>query len=71
VFGSGDDLNRNTVQRVFGSYDRYDAVSLKLARDLAPGVTASVAVDNLLDAEYFQFYRQPGRSVYFEVAVRR
>jgi iron complex outermembrane receptor protein len=71
VFGSGDDLNRNTVQRVFGSYDRYDAVSLKLARDVAPGVTASVAVDNLLDAEYFQFYRQPGRSVYFEVAVRR
>ncbi len=71
VFGSGDDLNRNTVQRVFGSYDRYDTVSVKLARDLAPGVTASVAVDNLLDAQYFQFYRQPGRSVYFEVAVRR
>ena len=71
VFGSGDDQNRNTVQHVFGSYDRYDAVSLKLARELAPGVTASVAVDNLLDADYFQFYRQPGRSVYFEVVVRR
>jgi outer membrane receptor protein involved in Fe transport len=71
VFGSGDDQNRNTVQYVHGSYDRYGALSLKLAREIIPGVTASVAVDNVLDAGYFQFYRQPGRSVYFEVAARR
>jgi iron complex outermembrane receptor protein len=71
VFGSGDDQNRNTVQHVHGSYDRYGALSLKLAREIIPGVTASVAVDNVLDAGYFQFYRQPGRSVYFEVAARR
>lgn len=71
IFGSGDDLNRNTVQGVFGSYDRYGVVGVKLARELWPGVTASIAIDNLANAQYFQFYKQPGRSVYFEVALRR
>ena len=71
VFGSGDDQNRNTVQGVFGAYDRYGVVSLKLGRELAPGLVASVAVDNLANAGYFQFYRQPGRSVWFELAWRR
>ncbi|HSO00949.1 MAG TPA: TonB-dependent receptor [Gaiellaceae bacterium] len=71
VFGSGDDQNRNTVQGVFGAYDRYGVVSLKLGRELAPGLVASIAVDNLANAEYFQFYRQPGRSVWLELAWRR
>lgn len=70
AFGSGDDLNLGTVQGVFGAWDRHDVVGLKLARDLGGGAVLSVAVDNVLDARYFQFYRQPGRSVYFELTAR-
>lgn len=71
AFGSGDDLNRNTVQGVYGSWDRHDVVSARLAREIAPGVTLAVAVDNALDRRHFQFYGQPGRSLHVELAVRR
>lgn len=71
VFGSGDDQNRNVVQNVPGSYDRYGTASLKVGYELSPGLVASVAVDNLGNAHYFQFYRQPGRSVWLELAWRR
>jgi iron complex outermembrane receptor protein len=59
------------VQNVFGSYDRYGVASLKIGREVSTGLTASVAVDNLANTHYFQFYRQPGRSVWFELAWRR
>ena len=71
VFGSGDDLNRNVVQGVYGSYDRHDVVDLALARELAPGVVARLAVGNAADARYFQFWGQPGRSVWLGLEVRR
>jgi iron complex outermembrane receptor protein len=71
VFGSGDDQNRNVVQNVPGSYDRYSTASIKVGYELSPGLVASVAMDNLGNAHYFQFYRQPGRSVWFGLAWRR
>lgn len=70
VFGSGDDTNRNAVQGVFGSYDAYTVASAKLGYRFDRRVSASLAVDNLTNRQYFVFNRQPGRTVYAELAYR-
>lgn len=70
VFGSGDDLNRNGIEGVYGSYDRYAIVSGKLTRQLGRQLSLSLAIDNLTDRQYFVFNKQPGRTLYGELACR-
>jgi iron complex outermembrane receptor protein len=70
VFGSGDDLNKNTVQGVFGSYDRYGIVSAKVGYRVDHHVSFSLALDNLNNQRYFVFNRQPGRTAFGELAYR-
>jgi len=70
VFGSGDDLNQNTTEGVFGSYDSYGVANLKVGYRFNPRLAASLSVDNLIDREYFVFNRQPGRTVYADLSYR-
>ncbi len=70
VFPSGDDLNRDVVQGVFGSYDRYTVFSARLGYSFDRHWRASLALDNLFDRDYFVSTRQPGRTVYAEIAYR-
>jgi iron complex outermembrane receptor protein len=70
VFGSGDDLNLNVVQGVFGAYDAYGVVRARLAWQAAEHLELALTVDNLTDRRYFSFYAQPGRTAYLEAAWR-
>lgn len=70
VFGSGDDQNLNTTQGVYGSYDRHGLASLKVQYRFNRQFSASVSVDNLTDEQYFVFAKQPGRTVFGELAYR-
>ncbi len=70
VFGSGDDLNRNTVEGVYGSYDRHAVVNAKLVYAVGRQLSVSLAIDNLTDRQYFVFSKQPGRTLYGELAWR-
>lgn len=70
VFGSGDDVNANSTQAVFGSYDAYTVVNAKLAYRFSPHVQLSVAVDNLLNAQYFALQKQPGLTAFAELTLR-
>jgi iron complex outermembrane receptor protein len=70
VFGSGDDLNLNTVQGVFGSYDRYAIINAKVGYRFDRHLSASLALDNLGNQRYFAFNRQAGRTLYGELAYR-
>ncbi len=70
VFGSGDDLNRNTVQGVFGSYDRYGIVSAKAGYQVDRHLSVSLALDNVTNQRYFVFNRQPGRTAFGELTYR-
>ncbi len=70
AFGSGDDTNTDAAQGVYGAYDRHTIVSARAAWRFDAHLGASLAVDNLTDRRYFALYRQPGRSVYAEVAYR-
>ena len=70
VFPSGDDMNRDTYQRVFGAYDRYTVVSARAAWRIDRHWGLSLTVDNLADRVYFVSNRQPGRTVYGELSYR-
>lgn len=66
---SNDD-NLDTVNGVFGSYDAFFKLDARVNYQATKNVKLSVSADNLLDRDYFQFYKQPGRSVYGEVTLR-
>ncbi|TAN56162.1 MAG: TonB-dependent receptor [Betaproteobacteria bacterium] len=70
VFGSGDDLNRNSIEGVYGSYDGHGVVNAKIGYALDSRVDLSLAIDNLADRQYFVFNQQPGRTFYGELAYR-
>jgi iron complex outermembrane receptor protein len=70
VFASGDDVNANFAQGVYGSYDAYTVANAKLAYRFSPHVQLSVAVDNLLNAQYFALQKQPGLTTFAELTLR-
>jgi iron complex outermembrane receptor protein len=70
VFGSGDDLNQNVFEGVFGSYDAYGIVRARFAWRPIPQLELSLAVENATDRDYFVFYKQPGRTAFAEAAWR-
>ncbi len=70
VFGSGDDLNRNTASGVYGAYDAVTLLSARLAWRLTASWEASVSGDNLANRKYYAFGRQPGRTVFAQIAHR-
>lgn len=69
-FSSANDDNSDTVNRVYGSYDPYFLVDTRIAYQATKNVDLAFSVNNLLDREYFSFYRQAGRSVYGEISYR-
>lgn len=70
VFGTGDDLNRNTATGVYGAFDAYTVLSAKLVYRVDRNLSLSLAGDNLTDRQYFVSVRQPGRTFYAEAAYR-
>lgn len=70
VFGSGDDLNQETTEGVYGAYDRHGVASAKIGYRFTPHLSASLAIDNLTDRQYFVFAKQAGRTVFGEVSYR-
>lgn len=70
IFGSGDDLNINTVEGVFGSYDARTVVNAKLAYRFDSRLTIALSVNNVLNRQYFDFFKQPGTTAIAEVVAR-
>ena len=70
IFGSGDDLNVNVVEGVYGSYDAHTVVNAKLSYRMTPQVSFGLSLDNLANRQYFDFYKQPGMTGLAEVVVK-
>lgn len=70
VFGSGDDLNTDRVEGVFGSFDGYTVAAARVGWRIDRNWGVNVTIDNLTDREYFVFTQQPGRTVYGELVYR-
>ena len=63
-----NDENLDQLTGVPGSYDPYFLVDTRLSYQATKNIDVSFSVNNLLDREYYSFYRQAGRSVYGEIS---
>ena len=70
VFGSGDDINANVVQGVYGSYDARTTLHARAAWHITPQVRVALSVENAGNKQYFDFYKQAGATAFVEVAVK-
>jgi iron complex outermembrane receptor protein len=64
-----NDQNRDTVDKVYGSYDPYFVADVKFSYQIVKFLTASFAVNNITDSYYFQSYLTPGRSWFGELTL--
>lgn len=64
-----NDSNNDIVSGVYGSQDARTLVDVKAVWRLHPKATIALAIDNLFDREYFDFFRAPGRSVFGELTL--
>ncbi len=59
--------NIDVVEGVYGAYDAVDTVDMKIGYAFKENMRLSLAVDNLLDKEYYQYYKATGRTISVEV----
>lgn len=57
-----DDSNADEATGVYKAYDAYFVVDARLAYRFSRQLTASLAVSNLFDRDYFSYYAAPGRA---------
>jgi len=62
--------NIDIVSGVSGAYDAVNTVDLKMGYNLKETMRLSLAVDNLFDKEYYQYYKSPGRTVTVEARYK-
>lgn len=65
-----DDTNADKAKHVYGAYDPFWTVDLKISYEVAPWATVSFSVDNLLDEDYYLYYKAPGRSFFIEAGLK-
>ena len=63
-----DDTNADSASGVYKAYDAYFVVDSKLSYRFNKELTASLAVSNLFDREYFSYYAAPGRAWFASLA---
>lgn len=64
-----DSQNRDTVEGVYDAYDPFFTVDAKVRYRLTEKLSASLAVSNLFDEDYFQGGQASGRTVFGEVVA--
>ncbi len=64
------DNNSDGVNNVYGSYDPFFTMDSKITFSPVKYVDLSFAVDNLLNREYFYYYRTPGRTIWTQVTLK-
>lgn len=62
--------NSDIVEGVYGAFDTVNTVDMKIGYALKENIGLSLAVDNLFDKEYYQYYKAPGRTMTLEVRGR-
>ncbi|MDR1155424.1 MAG: TonB-dependent receptor [Bacteroidales bacterium] len=68
VYSASD--NSDAVQGVYGSYDEQKLLDGKISYKLNEDIALSLSVNNILDREYFLYYKAPGRTCVFGVSAK-
>ncbi|NOT65958.1 MAG: TonB-dependent receptor [Methylotenera sp.] len=69
IWGSADNLNTDIEKDVFGGYSKYWLTDLKIGYQINKQYKASLAVSNVFDKEYYEYYLMPGRSASVSVSA--
>lgn len=64
------DNNSDVVNNVYGSYDPFFTLDSKVIFSPLKYVDLSFAVDNMLNREYFYYYRTQGRTIWTQVTLK-
>ncbi|MFZ4759348.1 MAG: hypothetical protein ACOYLX_14395, partial [Burkholderiaceae bacterium] len=64
-----DDSNGDRFSGVYGSQDARTLVDVKAAWRLHKHAAVSLAIDNLFDRQYFDFFRGVGRTAFAELTL--
>ena len=65
-----NDENTDRYNHVYTSYDPYFLLDTRLSYKVTDFATVSFYVDNILDRDYFSYYKAPGRSFFGEVSFK-
>lgn len=65
-----NDMNLDTVNGVYGSRDPYFVLDAKVGYQIAKWLSASLAVDNILDRDYYQYWKVSGRAFFGELTIK-
>jgi iron complex outermembrane recepter protein len=63
-----NDDNSDATSGVYGSYDAYTTVDLKLGYRIDRNLKLAFSIDNALNKNYFSYYQAPGRSYFMELS---
>lgn len=64
-----NDKNLDRVNGVYAATDPYTIWNAKAIYRIKQGLSVSLAVDNIFDREYYQYYKAPGRTWYSELKL--
>lgn len=64
------DDNWDTRRGVYGGYDPFFTMDMKITAKPVKYLTLALAVDNILNREYFYYYLTPGRTFWLEATAR-
>ena len=65
-----NDQNLDTVEKVYGSYDPYFIADATVSYKITNRAKISLSVNNIFDADYFYYYKTPGRSWFGELTLQ-
>jgi iron complex outermembrane receptor protein len=65
-----NDENRDTVEKVYGSYDPYFLADATVSYKIMKWAKISFSVNNIFDEDYFFYYKTPGRSCFGELTLQ-
>lgn len=63
------DDNTDTQEGVQGAYDSYTLVDIKAGYRFTSKLRAAVGINNVLDKNYYDFYKAPGRMWFAEISA--
>ncbi len=64
------DTNTDTTNGVYGATDLYASFNAKIGYRITKNIDCSISVSNLLDREYYNYYKAQGRSWFAQVSSK-
>lgn len=62
--------NSDKQEGVYGTYDKVQLLDMKISYNLNKNFKISLSVNNVLNREYYQYYKAPGRTFNLETEVK-